>query len=116
MRRGLRSHPIRIYGCGISPHDRLVEGILHMRRRVRHAVKHLHVRFVLGEEERARSFANQSVFTERVMARFDHPQRLGVIAPDAQIRPPLVLVPSSRYCETRASAADEARLLPARDL
>ena len=73
MRRGLRSHALRVYGGGVSPDDRLVEGVLHVRRRVRHAVKRLHVGFVLGEEKRSRSFANQSVFTERIMARFDHP-------------------------------------------
>ena len=37
-----------------------------------------------------------------------HPQRLGMIAPDADIWPRSCLRPNSRYCETRESAADEA--------
>src|SRR4029077_15497594 len=91
MRRGLRSYALRVYGGGVSPHDRLVESILHVRRRVRYAVKHLHVGFVLGEEKWSRSFANQAVFTERIVARFDHSQRLGMIAPNAEVRASLVL-------------------------
>ena len=93
-RRGLRSRAFRIYSCDVPSHDRLVKSILHVRRRVWHTVKQLHVGFILGEEKRSRSFANQSVFTKHVVARFDHPQHLGMIASDAEIRSPPILAPA----------------------
>ena len=52
MRRRLRPNAVRIHGLGASLHDRLMERILHVRRKIRRSEEPLVVRLVLGEKPR----------------------------------------------------------------
>jgi len=85
MHRRLRSHSLWIDRREVPPNDGFMNRILDVPKLVRDTVKPLQVRFVLGEEKRACQGTDEPVFTEDIVARFDHRLGLGMIVADAQI-------------------------------
>src|SRR5450432_3146688 len=71
-----------------------MEGILHERQLVRHAVEPFEIALVLGEEKVLRPFTAQPIFPERVMARLDYRKCRGMITTDAQIRAATIPAPT----------------------
>ena len=94
MSRRLGSDLFRVNHTRVTPNDGLVEGILHKWSLIRHPEEQLQVGIVFREKELLRSFREQPVFPELMVARLDHPEGVGMVAPDSQIWPAIIVSPA----------------------
>src|SRR5262245_13944388 len=94
IRRTLGAPASWVYGRRIAPHNRFVKGVLYKRLLVRHPIKPLRIRLVLGEKKVARFFTEQAVISKRVMTRLNHRNFRRKRLAFSQIRTPIVVSPA----------------------
>src|SRR5690242_7884889 len=94
MRRCFCPGAVLIYCGGVSPNNRFVESVFHVRELVRHAKEKPGIRFVLGEKKRGWALAKKAVFAQLLVTSFDHRESVGIVPAGAQVGSVPIRIPA----------------------